>query len=81
MSGDMKTEASERASRVGTMLLSRVLITWAELLVVGFVGASLGGIASGPPQLIVYLGTILGSVAVVMYNVDRLVIDRIASTS
>lgn len=77
MSDDSGTGALERASPVGTLLLSRVLVTWAELLVVGFAGAALGGAASGPPQLIVYLATILASVAVVMYNVDRLVAARI----
>ncbi|MFC6784446.1 hypothetical protein ACFQFH_02685 [Halobaculum halobium] len=77
MSDKSRTGTVERVSPVGTLLLSRVLITWAELLVVGFVGAALGGAASGPPQLIVYLATILGSVAVVMYNVDRLVAARI----
>ena len=77
MSDEPKTETMERVSPVGTLLLSRVLITWAELLVVGFAGAALGGAASGPPQLIVYLATILASVAVVMYNVDRLVAARI----
>jgi len=77
MSDEPKTGTVEGASPVGTLLLSRVLITWAELLVVGFAGAALGGAASGPPQLIVYLATILASVAVVMYNVDRLVAARI----
>ncbi|WP_435185815.1 hypothetical protein [Halobellus sp. EA9] len=65
------------ASRSDARLLSRVLITWAELLVVGFAGAALGGAASGPPQLIVYLGTILASVAVLLYNVDRIVATRV----
>lgn len=77
MSEGAKTGTAERTSTVGTLLLSRVLITWAELLVVGFAGAVLGGAASGPPQLVVYFATILASVAVVMYNVDRLVAARI----
>jgi len=77
MSDDSRTGTPERASTVGTPLISRVLVTWAELLVVGFAGAALGGAASGPPQLIVYFATILASVAVVMYNVDRLVAARI----
>lgn len=67
----------DSASRSDARLLSRVLIIWAELLVVGFAGAALGGAASGPPQLIVYLGTILASVAVLLYNVDRLVAARV----
>lgn len=77
MSDDSQTGTPARTSTVGTLLISRVLVTWAELLVVGFVGAVLGGAASGPPQLIVYFATILASVAVVMYNVDRLVTVRI----
>lgn len=77
MSEDSQTGTPARASTVGTLLISRVLVTWAELLVVGFAGAALGGAASGPPRLIVYFATILASVAVVMYNVDRLVAARI----
>ena len=75
MRDDVDTAGS--VARADSRLLSRVLITWAELLVVGFAGAALGGIASGPPQLIVYFATILASVAVLLYNVDRLVAARI----
>jgi len=75
---DVDTAGS--VARADSRLLSRVLITWAELLVVGFAGAALGGIASGPPQLIVYLGTVLASVAVLLYNVDRLVTTRMRGT-
>lgn len=70
--------AVEAMAAPPTHLLSRILVTWAELVVVGFLGAALGGAATGPPQLIVSLGTILASIAVVMYNVDRLVQTRIA---
>ncbi|MFC5279226.1 hypothetical protein ACFPM1_10740 [Halorubrum rubrum] len=77
MGEDSRTGTPVRPSTAGTLLLSRVLLTWGELLVVGFTGAVLGGAASGPPQLIVYFATILASVAVVMYNVDRLVVARI----
>jgi len=75
---DVDTAGS--VARADSRLLSRVLITWAELLVVGFAGAALGGIASGPPQLIVYLGTVLASVAVLLYNIDRLVTTRMRGT-
>ena len=78
MRDDVDTAGS--VARADSRLLSRVLITWAELLVVGFAGAALGGIASGPPQLIVYLGTVLASVAVLLYNVDRLVTTRMRGT-
>ena len=78
---DDDADAASGVPRADTRLLSRVLTTWAELVVVGFVGAALGGAASGPPQLIVYLATILASVAVLLYNVDRLVATRIVDAS
>lgn len=78
---DDDAPAVESASPARTFLLSRVIITWAELVIVGFVGAALGGAASGPPQLVVYLATVLASVAVVLYNVDRLVAARLAATT
>ncbi|EMA14862.1 hypothetical protein G9C82_19725 [Haloarcula sp. R1-2] len=62
------------------MLLSRVFVTWIEVIVVGFAGAALGGAASGPPQLIVYLATVLASVGALLYNVDKLVQQRIAES-
>ena len=77
MSDDPAANAPVGRSPIGTLLLSRVLITWAELLVVGFGGAVAGGAASGPPQLVVYFATILAAVAVFMYNVDRLVAARV----
>jgi hypothetical protein len=70
-------ETTAEASTREALLLSRVLITWAELVVVGFAGAVLGGAASGPPQLVVYFATILASVAVLLYNVDRRITTRI----
>ena len=57
-------------------LLSRAVVTWAELLAVGFAGSALGGATSGPPQLVVYLATTLVSVLVLFHNVDRLVAGR-----
>jgi hypothetical protein len=57
----------------GPNLLSRVFVTWVELTVAGFAGAAVGGAASGPPQLVVYLATTLVSVGILLYNVDRLV--------
>jgi hypothetical protein len=59
-------------------LTSRVVVTWAELVVVGFAGAALSGATSGPPQLVVYLATTLLSVGILLYNVDRLVRARLA---
>lgn len=81
MSDSSAASASGRPSPVGTMLLSRVFVTWAELLVVGFGGAVAGGAASGPPQLVVYFATILAAVAVFMYNVDRLVAARVREST
>lgn len=59
-------------------LLSRVVVTWVEVIAVGFLGAALGGAASGPPQLIVYLATVLASVGALLYNVDQLIHRRLA---
>jgi hypothetical protein len=64
-----------------TWLLSRIFVTWVEVIAVGFLGAALGGAASGPPQLIVYLATVLASVGALLYNVDKLVQRRIAEQS
>lgn len=61
-----------------TWLVSRILVTWVELVVVGFGGTALGGAVSGPPGLIVYLATVLLSVGVLLYNVDQLVQQRLA---
>lgn len=60
-----------------SLLFSRVVVTWVELLAVGGAGTALGSVASGPPQLIVYLATMLASVGVLMYNVDRHVTARL----
>jgi len=60
-----------------TLLLSRTLITWAELVVVGLLGSILSGATSGPPRFIIYLATTLVSVGVLIYNVDRLVQTRL----
>jgi len=60
------------------MLLSRIFVTWVEVVAIGFAGAALSGAASGPPQLIVYLATVLVSVGALLYNVDRLIQRRIA---
>jgi hypothetical protein len=64
-----------------TWLLSRIFVTWVEVIAVGFLGAALGGATSGPPQLIVYLATVLASVSALLYNVDRLIQRRIAEQS
>ncbi len=68
--------AADRAP--GTWLFSRIVVTWVEVIAVGFLGAALGGVASGPPQLIVYLATVLASVGALLYNVDKLIQRRLA---
>ena len=60
-----------------TWLLSRIFVTWIEVIAVGFLGAALGGATAGPPQLIVYLATVLASVAALLYNVDKLIQRRL----
>ena len=60
------------------LLLSRIVVTWVEVIAVGFAGAALGGAVSGPPQLIVYLATVLASVGALLYNVDKLIRQRVA---
>jgi len=64
-----------------TWLLSRIFVTWVEVIAVGFVGAALGGATSGPPQLIVYLATVLASVGALLYNVDKLIQRRLAAAN
>ncbi|SFS10217.1 hypothetical protein SAMN05216559_3683 [Halomicrobium zhouii] len=63
-----------------TELLSRILVTWIELTVVGTVGGLVGTTLGGPPGFIVYLGTTLLSVGVLLYNVDQLVAARVDGT-
>ncbi|SEO41172.1 hypothetical protein SAMN04487948_102296 [Halogranum amylolyticum] len=77
---DAETNTGEEPnSTVGSLPLSRILVTWVELTLVGFAGAALGTVASGPPQLVVFLATTLLSVGVLFYNVDRLVDDRLGA--
>jgi hypothetical protein len=75
---DVDTSSTSPAI-VGSRLLSRILVTWVELTLVGFGGAALGSATSGPPQLVVFLATTLLSVGVLFYNVDRLVSDRLGA--
>ena len=78
---DGETRRTGDRTSAGTgRLLSRVLVTWVELTVVGFAGAAVGGLTSGPPQLVGYFATVLGLVAVFMYNVDQHVTDRLVDS-
>lgn len=60
-----------------TLLASRVFVTWVELIIVGFGGTALAGAVSGPPELIIYFATTLVTVAVLLYNVDQLIQQRL----
>ena len=62
-----------------TLLASRVFVTWVELVIVGFGGTALGGAVSGPPELIIYFATTLVSVAVLLYNIDQLIQQRLSA--
>lgn len=68
-------DTGERTRR--PLVFSRIVVTWVELVVVGFAGAALGSATAGPVQLVVYLATTLVSVAVIVYNVDQLVRARL----
>jgi hypothetical protein len=76
--GEVPRTGSGRTPATGldSALLSRILVTWFGLVAVGFIGALVGGNTSGPPQFVAYLVTTLLSVAVLLYNVDRLVVAR-----
>lgn len=54
-------------------LLSRILVTWLEVTVVGLTGGVLGTSVGGPPGLIVYLVTTLLSLGILFYNVNELI--------
>ena len=76
---DKTRRTGDRTSAGTGRLLSRVLVTWVELTVIGFTGAAVGGLTSGPPQLVGYFATVLGLVAVFMYNVDQHITERLAN--
>ncbi len=54
-------------------LLSRIIVTWIELTIVGLTGGILGTAVGGPLSLIAYLVTTLVSVGVLFYNVNELI--------
>lgn len=70
--------ATDRAS--GPRLGSRILVTWVELTVIWLAGGLLGTAVGGPPSFVLYLGTSLLSVAILLYNVDALVRARLAAS-
>ena len=52
---------------------SRIVVTWAELTVVGLAGGIPGTSVGGPPALVVYFVTTLLSVGILFYNVNELI--------
>ena len=54
-------------------LLSRIIVTWIELTIVGLTGGILGTAVGGPLSLIAYLVTTLVSVGVIFYNINELI--------
>jgi hypothetical protein len=54
-------------------LLSRIIVTWIELTIVGLTGGILGTAVGGPLSLITYLVTTLVSVGILFYNINELI--------
>ncbi|MGM0592555.1 MAG: hypothetical protein ACQETI_13200 [Halobacteriota archaeon] len=61
-------------------LLSRVLVTWFELTLVGLTGTLLGATVGGPPGFLIYLATTLVTVGVLFYNVNELLKQWLRTT-
>ncbi|NHX36681.1 MULTISPECIES: hypothetical protein [Halolamina] len=66
-------EADGSSTRAPPNLGSRVVVTWAELTVLGLAGGILGTAVGGPPALVVYFATTLLSVGILLYNVNELI--------
>jgi hypothetical protein len=61
-------------------LVSRVLVTWIELTIIGITGGLLGTTIGGPPGFIIYLATTLLTVGIIFYNVNELVKNWVRTT-
>lgn len=59
-------------------LLSRIVVTWVELTLVGLGGGAIGTSVGGPPGLIIYFVTTLVSIGILFYNVNGLIKQWIA---
>ncbi|WP_245903109.1 hypothetical protein [Salinigranum rubrum] len=59
-------------------LLSRIVVTWVELTVVGFGGGAIGTSIGGPAGLIIYFITTLVSVGILFYNMNELIKQWVA---
>ncbi|GCF15613.1 hypothetical protein Harman_35480 [Haloarcula mannanilytica] len=62
-------------------LLSRIVVTWIELTVIGFGGGAIGTSIGGPPGLIIYFVTTLLSVGILFYNVNELIKHWVVSSA
>ena len=72
-SGQSSSHSGSASSLSEPRLGSRILITWLELTLVGITGGVLGATIGGPPGFIIYLTTSLLTVAILLYNVNKLV--------
>ena len=79
---DMATDRDDRPSNFYSGLTSsqseprlgsRILVTWLELTIVGITGGVLGATIGGPPGFIIYLTTTLLTVAILLYNVNKMI--------
>lgn len=61
-------------------LVSRVLVTWIELTVIGISGGLLGAAVGGPPGFIIYLATTLLTVGIIFHNVNQIVKEWVQAT-
>lgn len=66
-------ERPEGTSPSRPRLVSRVLVTWIEVTVVGITGGLLGATVGGPPGFVIYLATTLLTIGIIFYNVNELV--------
>lgn len=60
-------------------LLSRIIVTWIELTMVGLGGGVIGTMVGGPPGLIIYFLTTLLSVGVLFININNHIKQWISS--
>lgn len=85
---DEPSQNSERSGQAQSIagqsqprLVSRILLTWLELTVLGITGGVLGTTVGGPPGFIVYLATSLGTIGIIFYNVNELIRDWMEVTT
>ena len=67
---DMMTAAR---SSPESQLVSRIVVTWVELTLVGLAGGIFGTAVGGPVGLVAYFGTTLISIGVLFHNINELI--------